>query len=56
MFTAAAMYKVLTMMTAWVKLRDVCVLTAPFFAGNTAVVAYLFGTELGDSGTGGLLG
>jgi hypothetical protein len=22
-------------LTAWVKLRDVCVFTAPFFAGNT---------------------
>lgn len=35
MFTAAAMYKVLAFLTAWVKLRDVCVFTAPFFAGNT---------------------
>lgn len=52
MFTAAALYKVLTAFTAWVKLRDVCVLTAPFFAGNTAIVAYLFGKELGDAGTG----
>lgn len=35
MITAATVYKVLTKMTAWVQLRDVCVLTGPFFAGNT---------------------
>lgn len=52
MFTAAIMYKVLTWCTLWVKLRDVCVLTAPFFAGNTAILAYFFGKDLGDSDTG----
>eukprot|EP00878_Enallax_costatus_P017490 GHUV01018372.1.p1 GENE.GHUV01018372.1~~GHUV01018372.1.p1 ORF type:complete len:291 (+),score=59.68 GHUV01018372.1:220-1092(+) len=52
MITAAAMYKMLTTVTAWVQLRDVCVLTGPFFAGNTALVAYLFGKELKDTGTG----
>lgn len=35
MITAATMYKLLTKITAWVQLRDVCVLTGPFFAGNT---------------------
>ncbi len=35
MITAAAIYKVLSAATAWVNLRDVCVLTAPFFASNT---------------------
>lgn len=35
MITAATMYKLLTSFTAWVQLRDVCVLTGPFFAGNT---------------------
>jgi dolichyl-diphosphooligosaccharide--protein glycosyltransferase len=35
MITAATVYKLLTKMTAWVQLRDVCVLTGPFFAGNT---------------------
>lgn len=52
MFTAAIMYKILTWLTLWVKLRDVCVLTAPFFAGNTAILAYFFGKELVDSDTG----
>jgi hypothetical protein len=35
MITAAAVYKVLTSLSAWVQLRDVCVFTGPFFAGNT---------------------
>jgi len=52
MFTAAAIYKLLAAATAWVSLRDVCVLTAPFFASNTAMVAYAFGAQLGDRGTG----
>ncbi|KAJ9515404.1 hypothetical protein QJQ45_016406 [Haematococcus lacustris] len=52
MFTAAALYKVLVWLTACVKLRDVCVFLAPFFAANTAMVAYLFGCELKDSATG----
>lgn len=52
MITAAAIYKILTSLTFWVKLRDVCVLTAPFFAGNTAIVAYLFGELVNGKGTG----
>ncbi|KAF6256713.1 Oligosaccharyl transferase STT3 subunit-domain-containing protein [Scenedesmus sp. NREL 46B-D3] len=52
MITAAAMHKVLTSLSAWVQLRDVCVFTGPFFAGNTALIAYLFGCELRDRGTG----
>lgn len=52
MITAASVYKVLTHLTAWVQLRDVCVLTGPFFAGNTALIAYQFGKELKDSGSG----
>lgn len=35
MITAATVYKLLTKLTAWVQLRDVCVLTGPLFAGNT---------------------
>jgi dolichyl-diphosphooligosaccharide---protein glycosyltransferase len=35
MITAAAMHKILASITAVVSLRDVCVLTAPFFASNT---------------------
>ena len=35
-----------------VDIKDVCVLLAPLFAANTAMVAYLFGTELKDMSTG----
>ncbi|KAG8388487.1 hypothetical protein BUALT_Bualt02G0130800 [Buddleja alternifolia] len=35
-----------------VHIREVCVLTAPFFASNTTLVAYFFGKELWDSGAG----
>lgn len=35
MFTAAILYKVSSFLTACIKLRDICVFTAPFFAGNT---------------------
>jgi len=52
MLTAGAMYRLLAMVSATVPLRDVCVLTGPFFSGLTAFVAYLFGTELKDRGTG----
>ncbi|GIL83594.1 hypothetical protein Vretimale_10396 [Volvox reticuliferus] len=52
MFTAAILYKVAKFLTACIKLRDICVFTAPFFAGNTALIAYLFGKELKDTETG----
>ncbi|KAG2440767.1 hypothetical protein HXX76_003623 [Chlamydomonas incerta] len=52
MWTAAILYKVSNFLTACIKLRDICVFTAPFFAGNTAMVAYLFGKELKDTETG----
>jgi dolichyl-diphosphooligosaccharide--protein glycosyltransferase len=32
--------------------REVCVLTTPFFASNTTLVAYFFGKEIWDSGPG----
>ncbi len=35
MITAAAMYRILVAMGLPVLLRDVCVFTSPFFAGNT---------------------
>ncbi|KXZ53944.1 hypothetical protein GPECTOR_6g862 [Gonium pectorale] len=52
MFTAAILYKISNFLTACIKLRDICVFTAPFFAGNTALIAYLFGKELKDAETG----
>lgn len=52
MVTAAFMYWTLRFFTFAVHIKDVCVLTAPFFASNTAIVAYFFGKELRDRGTG----
>lgn len=52
MVTAALLYWGLRLLSFAVHIKDVCVLTAPFFASNTTVVAYFFGKELRDSGTG----
>ena len=52
MVTAAFEYYVLHALRLMVHIREVCVLTPCFFASNTTVVAYLFGKELRDSGTG----
>ncbi|KAJ7565033.1 hypothetical protein O6H91_02G045000 [Diphasiastrum complanatum] len=52
MVTAALIYWTLRFFSFAVHIRDVCVLTAPFFASNTTIVAYFFGKELRDSGTG----
>ncbi|GBG67744.1 hypothetical protein CBR_g872 [Chara braunii] len=52
MVTAALIYWVLQALTFTVHIREVCVLTAPFFASNTALVGYFFGKELRDSATG----
>ncbi|WOK94829.1 dolichyl-diphosphooligosaccharide--protein glycosyltransferase subunit STT3B [Canna indica] len=52
MVTAALIYRALRFLTFAVHIRDVCVLTAPFFASNTTIVAYFFGKEIWDSGAG----
>ncbi|KAG6555063.1 hypothetical protein Mapa_003098 [Marchantia paleacea] len=52
MVTAALLYWGLRALSFAVHIKDVCVLTAPFFASNTTIVAYFFGKELRDSGTG----
>ncbi|KAK1404513.1 Dolichyl-diphosphooligosaccharide--protein glycotransferase [Heracleum sosnowskyi] len=52
MVTAALIYWVLRFLSFAVHIREVCVLTAPFFASNTTLVAYFFGKELWDSGAG----
>ncbi|KAI3776427.1 hypothetical protein L1987_46209 [Smallanthus sonchifolius] len=52
MVTAAIIYWTLKFLRFAVHIREVCVLTAPFFASNTAIVAYLFGKEVWDSGAG----
>ncbi|XP_072993670.1 dolichyl-diphosphooligosaccharide--protein glycosyltransferase subunit STT3B [Typha latifolia] len=52
MVTAALLYRFLRFLTFAVHIREVCVLTAPFFASNTTLVAYFFGKEIWDSGAG----
>ncbi|PSS08036.1 Dolichyl-diphosphooligosaccharide--protein glycosyltransferase subunit STT3B like [Actinidia chinensis var. chinensis] len=52
MVTAALIYWSLRFVRFAVHIREVCVLTAPFFASNTTIVAYFFGKELWDSGAG----
>jgi len=52
MLTAAGLYKILHFLRFAVHIREVCVLTAPFFASNTTIVAYFFGKEIWDSGAG----
>lgn len=52
MVTAAVIYWVMKFLRFAVHIREVCVLTAPFFASNTTLVAYFFGKEVWDSGAG----
>nr|XP_010940347.1 dolichyl-diphosphooligosaccharide--protein glycosyltransferase subunit STT3B isoform X2 [Elaeis guineensis] len=52
MVTAALIYRVFRFLTFAVHIREVCVLTAPFFASNTTLVAYFFGKEIWDAGAG----
>ncbi|KAF3975220.1 hypothetical protein ACB098_04G059700 [Castanea mollissima] len=52
MVTAAVIYWLLRLLSFAVHIREVCVLTAPFFASNTTIVAYFFGKEIWDSGAG----
>ncbi|GJN01335.1 hypothetical protein PR202_ga18594 [Eleusine coracana subsp. coracana] len=52
MVTAAILYRFLRALSFAVHIREVCVLTAPFFAANTTLVAYAFGREIWDSGAG----
>ncbi|XP_078440061.1 staurosporin and temperature sensitive 3-like b [Wolffia australiana] len=52
MVTAAIIYWTLRFLRFSAHIREVCVLTAPFFAANTTIVAYFFGKEVWDSGAG----
>ncbi|XP_021729753.1 dolichyl-diphosphooligosaccharide--protein glycosyltransferase subunit STT3B [Chenopodium quinoa] len=52
MVTAALIYWGLRFLRFAVHIREVCVLTAPFFASNTTIVAYFFGKEIWDTGAG----
>jgi dolichyl-diphosphooligosaccharide--protein glycosyltransferase len=52
MFVAAAMYWVANALSVTVNIRNVCVMLAPIFAGNTALVTYQLAKEARDEATG----
>jgi len=52
MVTAAWVFWVLNYFNITVNIRNVCVLLAPWFASNTALVAYFMGKEVKNSSTG----
>lgn len=52
MATAGMMYWILEKLSMPIDIRTVCVFVGPFFAGNTCLVAYFFGKELSNPGTG----
>ena len=54
MVTAAFVYQVLHFLNFTVDIRNVCVLLAPWFASNTAMVTYLFAKEVSGSKGSGL--
>ncbi|GAB0489980.1 hypothetical protein MMPV_001207 [Pyropia vietnamensis] len=52
MYTAATMYHALHAFGFNVDIRDVCVLTAPFFSGLTALAAYALTQSVADTSAG----
>lgn len=52
MYTAATMYHALHALGFNVDIRDVCVLTAPFFSGLTALAAYALTQSVADTSAG----
>lgn len=52
MFTAGAVYHALHFFNITVDIRNVCVLLAPWFASNTAIVTYFFTKEVHDKAAG----
>jgi len=52
MVTAAAVFWILNAFNITVNIRNVCVLLAPWFASNTAMVTYYLTKEVRNSGTG----
>jgi dolichyl-diphosphooligosaccharide--protein glycosyltransferase len=52
MLTAAAVYWVLNFFNITVNIRNVCVLLAPWFASNTAMVTYWITKEVRGTGAG----
>lgn len=54
MFTSAVMYWILQALNFTVEIRNICVMTAPFFASLTAIATYLFTKEVHNSTGAGL--
>lgn len=52
MWTAALVYKVLHGLNLPVDIRNVCVLLAPWMAGNTSIVTYLLTKQAWTSAAG----
>jgi dolichyl-diphosphooligosaccharide--protein glycosyltransferase len=52
MFTAGAVYYVLHAFNITIQIRNVCVLLAPWFASNTAIITYFFTKEIHDKSAG----
>ncbi len=52
MFTAGGVYWALQFFNITVQIRNVCVLLAPWFASNTAIVTYFFTKEIWDKSAG----
>ncbi len=50
--TGAAIYWILNFFNITVNIRNVCVLVAPFFASNTAMVTYYLAKEVKNIGAG----
>lgn len=55
MFTSAIMYWVLHALNFTIEIRNICVMTAPFFASLTCLVTYLFTKEAHNSTGAGLV-
>ncbi len=52
MWTAALVYYVANAMRLTVNIRNVCVLLAPFMAGNTSIAVYLLTSQCWNSSAG----
>jgi dolichyl-diphosphooligosaccharide--protein glycosyltransferase len=55
MLTAGLVYWILHALNLTVQIRNVCVLLAPWFASNTAIVTYFFTKEVSNSSSAGLV-
>jgi dolichyl-diphosphooligosaccharide--protein glycosyltransferase len=52
MWTAAAVYYLMNFLRLTVNIRNVCVLLAPLFAGNTSIAVYLLTKQVWNASAG----